>query len=72
MEFNRDAVRLRLGEELRKLGLSQRKLAALFGCDQRLVAGYLSGRTLPGAYYLTVMYNAGCDIIYILTGERHV
>lgn len=70
MEFNRDAVTKRIGEELRKLGLSQRKLSILFGCDQRLIANYLSGRTVPSAYYLTVMHNAGCDIIYILTGDR--
>lgn len=70
VNFDRDAIGQRIGEELRKLGLSQHKIAKLFGCDQHLISYYCSGKTIPGAYYLTVMHNAGCDIIYILTGDR--
>lgn len=68
--FDRDAVSERLAEELHKLGMSQRKLGELFGCCQHLIYAYYKGRSIPGAYYLTLMHYAGCDIIYILTGER--
>jgi transcriptional regulator with XRE-family HTH domain len=72
VDFDRDAIAARIGEELRKLNLSQRKISELFGCNQHLVSNYFTGKTIPSAYYLTVMHHAGCDILYILTGERHV
>lgn len=70
VNFDRDAIAERLGEELHKLGLSQRKLADLFGCCPHLIYTYYQGKSLPNSYYLTLMHHAGCDIIYILTGER--
>lgn len=69
-EYDRDAVSRRLVEEIRGLGLSYRKLAALFGCEETLIHRYLTGRSIPNHYYLTVLHYAGCDIIYILTGDR--
>ena len=69
-EFDREAVSMRLCEEIKKLGLSQQKLATLLGCDLRLIGVYLRGKSLPNIYYLTALHYAGCDVIYIMTGDR--
>lgn len=69
-EFDRDAVSERLREELGKLGLRQSELAEKFGCNRRVISGYFKGVNIPNAYYLSVIHRCGCDIIYILTGER--
>lgn len=43
----------------------------LLGCNRKTVYGWGSGLA-PDAIHLAQLHRVGADIIYILTGERHV
>lgn len=60
----------RVAEEIYKLGGTNRDAARKIGCDHHAISDWLSGRSIPSAYYLKAMYEAGLDVIYILTGRR--
>ena len=61
----------RLAEEIYKTGeTTNRGIARKIGCSHKIVSDWLAGRYLPTAYHLKSMYEAGLDVIYILTGKR--
>lgn len=60
----------RVAEELYKLPGSQREIARRIGCRNHAISDWLAGRCIPSAYHLKGMYEAGLDVIYILTGRR--
>ena len=68
--FDVDEISDRLREELTKISPNMRELSRIFSCDYKVVQYWFSARSVPSPYYLTAMYWAGVDIIYILTGER--
>jgi hypothetical protein len=70
--FNPESVAIRFKEESRKLGKTRKEIAVALKCDTSVVGSWVHAKNLPSAYYLSVMHDAGLDIIYILTGERHV
>ena len=61
---------MRLAEEIFRLGLGNVELAQKIGCEPNTICLWTSGRGVPYAWYLARLYEVGCDIIYILTGER--
>lgn len=60
----------RTAEELYKLPGSNRDIARRIGCSHKLISAWTTGRYAPSAYHLKSMYEAGLDVIYILTGRR--
>lgn len=60
----------RVSEEIYKLGDTNRGAARKIGCDHHAISDWLAGRSIPSAYHLKGMYEAGLDVIYILTGQR--
>jgi hypothetical protein len=60
----------RVAEEIFNLGDSNTGAANKIGCDRHLISDWINGRAIPSAYYLKAMYEAGLDIVYILTGKR--
>lgn len=60
----------RLCEELYSLPGSNREIAKKIGCSPRIISDWTAGRCIPSAYHLKGMYEAGVDVIYILTGKR--
>jgi hypothetical protein len=62
----------RLVEELWKLGDNHREIAAKIGCHPGTIYAWIGHDYIPSAYHFANFHHAGMDIIYILTGERHV
>jgi len=60
----------RLKEERLRLGLTQDELAAQVGVSKRSYCAYESGDTSPSAKLLAALVGMGCDVAYLLTGER--
>ena len=60
----------RLREEIYKLGDSNKIAAQKLGVEAGLIYEWLNYGYMPSVYYFKNFYYAGCDIIYILTGER--
>lgn len=60
----------RLREEIYKLGDTNKITGQKLNCSPTLVGLWLSKEYMPSVYYFRNFYYAGCDIIYILTGER--
>lgn len=60
----------RVAEELYKFPGTNKEIARKIGCDPTMITEWEVGRCLPSAYHLKGMYEAGCDVIYILTGRR--
>ena len=60
----------RVAEEIYKLGDSNKSAALRIGCDRKIISDWIAGRSIPSAFYLKALHEAGCDIIYILTGKR--
>ena len=63
---------LRLREELEKLnknGWSVNDIADELRCTTVTVRLWRNGTKFPSAVYLRDLYEIGCDIMYILTGE---
>lgn len=63
-------MRNRTVEELNKLGKSPYELAKLLGCPTCLVNYWMNKEGVPSHHYLNKLHNLGCDILYIITGER--
>ena len=60
----------RLIEELYKLGRTSREIAERTGCSSHLVWNYLNG-SIPSVVMMKQLHKAGCDIMYIITGEAN-
>lgn len=60
----------RLVEEIYRVSESNTDLARELGCSDTTVYQWITGSTIPYAYYLAKLYDLGCDIIYVLTGMR--
>ena len=60
----------RLAEELYKQPGTNKQIAQRIGCDPSNISDWENGRYMPTAYTLKGMYEAGIDVIYILTGRR--
>ena len=60
----------RLREELYTLSGTQRVIAQKIGCERHSVTIWMAGDSMPSAFHLKGMYEAGLDIVYILTGQR--
>lgn len=60
----------RVAEELRSIPGSYREIAKKIGCEHHAIRCWLYGESIPSAYHLKSMYEAGLDVIYILTGKR--
>ena len=59
----------RLREDRRLLGLNQTEFAALARVSKRAQIRYEQGDA-PDADYLAAIADAGCDVLFILTGHR--
>ena len=64
-------IGVRAAEEVLRLfpNLSERAIAKRFGFNRKTIGNWKSGMT-PSGYAIAVLYYAGCDIHYILTGRR--
>lgn len=60
----------RVTEELLKLSDSPAELARILRIDAESARRWLAGESLPSLGGLEIMYNAGVDIMYIVTGIR--
>ncbi|HRK67716.1 MAG TPA: S24 family peptidase [Hyphomonas sp.] len=74
-EVNPDVIRLddigqRIRAERERIGLSQTELGAAGGVQKNAQHNYEGGKRAPDATYLAGIARVGCDVIYILTGER--
>lgn len=70
MKFKDFSMHERVAEEIYKLGDSNAEAARKIGCGRHIISDWLSGRNIPSAYYLKALHEAGCDVMYILTGKR--
>lgn len=68
----RDSIMMdRVAEEIYKLNLSTNiEVAQRLGCNRKTITEWLAGRSIPNAFHLKSMYEAGMDVIYILTGKH--
>ncbi len=74
-EVNTEVIRLddigqRIRAERERIGLSQTELGAAGGVQKNAQHNYEGGKRAPDATYLAGIARVGCDVIYILTGER--
>jgi hypothetical protein len=60
----------RVIEELYKLDGTHKDIARRIGCERRTLEHWLYSGHIPSAYCLKGMYEAGLDVIYILTGKH--
>lgn len=63
-------MRNRTVEELNKLNKSPYEIAKLLGCPTSLVNYWMGREGVPSHYYLEKLHHLGCDILYIIVGER--
>lgn len=62
----------RLYEIVAQSGMTQRDFAELMGVAVSAQRNYEKGLNKPNTAYLTRLYEAGFDVVYLLTGERSV
>lgn len=60
----------RLKEERDRLGLTQEHMAGRLNITQKTQGLYERGQRMPNAEYLAAMAALGCDVLYVLTGQR--
>lgn len=65
-----DDIGQRIRAERERVGLSQTELGAVGGVQKNAQHNYEGGKRAPDATYLASIARVGCDILYILTGER--
>ncbi len=65
-----DTVGSRLRAAREKRELSQTAFAQIAGVSKRAQINYEQGERSPDADYLARIADAGCDVLYILTGKR--
>lgn len=61
----------RLLEERKRLKLSQVAMGELAGVHSNAQRNYEKGARSPDAGYLAAVAEAGVDVRYVITGERH-
>lgn len=69
MKRTEPEMRARLSEEIIKLGWSNRDIAEELLCSCEVVAMWRRGVAFPNIRHLRDLYEIGCDIMYIITGE---
>jgi len=62
----------RLREIRTNMGLDQAGFGALGGVNRNTQSKYESGERAPDADYLSLVRDAGADIVYLLTGTRSI
>lgn len=64
-------IGVRAAEEILRLfpSLSERAITERLGFNRHTIQNWKSGMT-PSGHAIAVLYYAGCDIPYILTGRR--
>lgn len=62
----------RLVEELWKLGETNKEISEKIGCHYNTIGQWINKDFIPSTHHFANFHRAGMDIIYILTGERHV
>ncbi|WP_051894620.1 transcriptional regulator [Xenorhabdus bovienii] len=60
----------RIAEERARLGLSQADFADLTGYPYHIQASHERDEIAPEGSYLQVITKHGCDVLYIVTGNR--
>lgn len=60
----------RLREERTRLGMNQGDMAQHGGVQRTAQSNYERGDRVPDAAYLTLVAEAGVDVLYVVTGER--
>lgn len=63
---------IRLKEERKRLGLSQRELGAIGEIEANAQGMYERGVRFPNATYLSLIAKAGVDILYVVTAVKKV
>ena len=63
-------MKARLSEEINKLGWSTKDIAEELLCSKNAVVTWKRGSDFPTITHLRDLYEIGCDIMYIITGER--
>ncbi len=63
-------ISVRLKEERLKTGLNQTQFAELAGVKKLSQSYYETGKRKPDVEYLALAEKLGCDIQYIVTGQR--
>jgi transcriptional regulator with XRE-family HTH domain len=64
------SIGTRLREEREKLGLTQAEIAEVAGVTRNSQYSYENDKRKPDADYLQAIAAAGCDVQYILTGQK--
>ncbi|WP_244640672.1 helix-turn-helix domain-containing protein [Pseudomonas fluorescens] len=62
----------RLREERIRLNQSQRELGEIGGVQANAQRHYEDASRFPKANYLAAIAASGVDVLYVLTGERHM
>lgn len=65
-------IGIRLRQERKRLGLSQREMGLLGGVAANAQGKYESCERVPKADYLAALAQAGVDVLYVLTSRRAV
>lgn len=60
----------RLLEERKRLNMNQTDMGKLGAVAYGTYANYEAGKRVPDAEFLSNLYAAGVDVIYVLTGTR--
>lgn len=66
-----DQIGARLLEERRRLNISQTEMGKLGGVAMRTYHTYETGARMPDAECLANLYQAGVDVLYVVTGVRN-
>lgn len=65
------AFGLRLREERLRIGLVQEQMCIFGGVSKRSQVVYEAGAGAPNSRYLSLIAEAGADVLYIVTGQRN-
>lgn len=71
MRNNDFYIRERTAEEVRKLGNNEYLIADKIHCPPNQIKHWLDCEFSPSAHSLKILHYAGCDVLYILTGQRY-
>lgn len=69
---NYDDFSLRLREERKNVGLSQKELAEKMGKAENTQVRYELGQTMPNIEYVMGLQALGFDVAFLMTGVRSV
>lgn len=61
----------RLAGERQRIGMNQAQLGLICGVSKTSQLNYESGKRSPDSIYLNAAMQAGVDVMYVLTGQRH-